>query len=50
MPQSMGNCITVKSERFDNLMKGLTPPVARSERDFDPGAKYHVPANIPYIR
>jgi peptidyl-dipeptidase A len=30
--------------------QGITPPVARSEQDFDPGAKYHVPANVPYIR
>ncbi len=26
------------------------PPVARTEADFDPGAKYHVPANVPYTR
>ncbi|RMF72456.1 MAG: peptidase M2 family protein [Acidobacteria bacterium] len=30
--------------------QGIAPPVARSERDFDPGAKYHVPANTPYTR
>jgi peptidyl-dipeptidase A len=30
--------------------QGVTEPVARSERDFDPGAKYHVPANVPYMR
>ncbi|HYL36938.1 MAG TPA: M2 family metallopeptidase [Bryobacteraceae bacterium] len=30
--------------------QGVAPPVARSERDFDPGAKYHVPANYPYAR
>jgi peptidyl-dipeptidase A len=24
--------------------------VTRSEKDFDPGAKYHVPANVPYTR
>jgi peptidyl-dipeptidase A len=24
--------------------------VARSEADFDPGAKYHVPASVPYTR
>jgi peptidyl-dipeptidase A len=24
--------------------------VVRSEADFDPGAKYHVPGNTPYIR
>uniref|UniRef100_A0A8D8R5L9 Angiotensin-converting enzyme n=1 Tax=Cacopsylla melanoneura TaxID=428564 RepID=A0A8D8R5L9_9HEMI len=28
---------------------GVKPPVLRSEVDFDPGSKYHVPANIPYI-
>jgi len=30
--------------------QGIAPPVARTEADFDPGAKYHVPANVPYIR
>ena len=30
--------------------QGVTAPVARSEADFDPGAKYHVPANVPYTR
>ena len=30
--------------------QGIFPPVARSEADFDPGAKYHVPANVPYTR
>ena len=30
--------------------QGLTPPVERSEEDFDPGAKYHIPANTPYSR
>ncbi|MDH3254867.1 MAG: M2 family metallopeptidase [Acidobacteriota bacterium] len=30
--------------------QGITPPVERSEKDFDPGAKYHVPANTPYTR
>ncbi len=29
---------------------GVAPPVARTEADFDPGAKYHVPANMPYAR
>ena len=28
--------------------QGVAAPVARSEADFDPGAKYHVPANYPY--
>jgi peptidyl-dipeptidase A len=30
--------------------QGVAPPVARSEADFDPGAKYHIPANTPYTR
>jgi len=30
--------------------QGIAPPVARSEEDFDPGAKYHIPANVPYAR
>jgi peptidyl-dipeptidase A len=30
--------------------QGVVPPVARSEEDFDPGAKYHIPGNTPYTR
>jgi peptidyl-dipeptidase A len=30
--------------------QGIAAPVTRSEKDFDPGAKYHVPANVPYLR
>jgi peptidyl-dipeptidase A len=30
--------------------QGIRPPVERSEADFDPGAKYHVAANVPYAR
>jgi peptidyl-dipeptidase A len=30
--------------------QGVDAPVARSESDFDPGAKYHIPANVPYTR
>jgi peptidyl-dipeptidase A len=30
--------------------QGIASPVPRSETDFDPGAKYHVPANVPYTR
>ncbi|XP_075846496.1 angiotensin-converting enzyme [Microtus pennsylvanicus] len=30
--------------------QGLCPPVPRSQDDFDPGSKFHVPANVPYIR
>ena len=28
--------------------QGIAPPMARSEADFDPGAKYPIPANRPY--
>ncbi|XP_076008023.1 angiotensin-converting enzyme [Genypterus blacodes] len=30
--------------------QGLCPPVLRTEDDFDPGAKFHIPANVPYVR
>lgn len=30
--------------------QGVTPPAPRSEDEFDPGAKYHVPASTPYVR
>ncbi|XP_029068878.1 angiotensin-converting enzyme isoform X5 [Monodon monoceros] len=30
--------------------QGLCPPVARSQGDFDPGAKFHIPSSVPYIR
>jgi peptidyl-dipeptidase A len=30
--------------------QGIAPPTGRSEEDFDPGAKYHVAANVPYMR
>ena len=33
-------------ERF----QGIAAPVERTEADFDPGAKYHIPGNTPYIR
>jgi len=29
---------------------GVRPPVSRDGQDFDPGAKFHVAANIPYSR
>ncbi|XP_044767117.1 angiotensin-converting enzyme-like [Coccinella septempunctata] len=31
-------------------IQGVSPPVHRSECDFDPAAKYHVMADTPYIR
>ena len=30
--------------------QGVRPPVERTEADFDPGAKYHIPGNTPYTR
>ncbi len=30
--------------------QGVAPPAPRGEDEFDPGAKYHVPANVPYVR
>jgi peptidyl-dipeptidase A len=30
--------------------QGVAPSVERTEKDFDPGAKYHIPANVPYTR
>ncbi len=37
---------------WDLVLKyqGVAPPAPRTENDFDPGAKYHVPANVPYLR
>ncbi|XP_054261110.1 angiotensin-converting enzyme-like isoform X2 [Macrosteles quadrilineatus] len=31
-------------------LQGIVPPVDRSKEDFDAGAKYHVIADVPYIR
>lgn len=30
--------------------QGVAPAATRTEADFDPGAKYHVPGNTPYTR
>ncbi len=30
--------------------QGIAPPVPRDETDFDPGAKSHIAANVPYMR
>ncbi|KAF3425537.1 hypothetical protein E2986_08218 [Frieseomelitta varia] len=30
--------------------QGIVPPVPRSERDFDPGSKYHIPADALYAK
>lgn len=33
-----------------NEYQGVAAPVERTEDHFDPGAKYHIPANTPYAR
>lgn len=30
--------------------QGIVPPVQRTEAQFDPGAKFHIPGNTPYTR
>ena len=30
--------------------QGVAPPIERAASDFDPGAKFHVAANVPYMR
>jgi len=30
--------------------QGIAPPTERTENNFDPGAKYHIPANVSYTR
>jgi peptidyl-dipeptidase A len=47
----------IKPEDYDKAWwdlrlkyQGVVPPVGRSEADFDPGAKYHVAGNVPYMR
>jgi peptidyl-dipeptidase A len=30
--------------------QGIAPPVVRTEEHFDPGAKFHIPSNTPYMR
>jgi peptidyl-dipeptidase A len=30
--------------------QGIAPPSGRGEEEFDPGAKFHIPANTPYMR
>jgi peptidyl-dipeptidase A len=48
---------SVKPEHYEaawNALRlqyqGVVPPVPRDETRFDPGAKYHIPNNVPYTR
>ena len=36
--------------RLREQYQGVAAPVPRTEQDFDPGAKYHIPGNTPYTR
>ena len=36
--------------RLREQYQGVAAPSARTEENFDPGAKYHVPGNTPYTR
>ena len=36
--------------RLRRQYQGVVPPVERTEEEFDPGAKFHIPANTPYMR
>lgn len=36
--------------RLKRDYQGIVPPVERTSANFDPGAKYHIPANTPYTR
>uniref|UniRef100_A0A1A9WU14 Angiotensin-converting enzyme n=1 Tax=Glossina brevipalpis TaxID=37001 RepID=A0A1A9WU14_9MUSC len=33
-----------------SVLSGLEPPIERTERDFDPPAKYHISADVEYLR
>jgi peptidyl-dipeptidase A len=45
-PEHYNNAWWALREKY----QGVAPPVARSDADFDPGAKYHIPGNVPYMR
>ena len=36
--------------RLRTLYQGIRPPAERPANAFDPGAKYHIPGNTPYMR
>jgi len=36
--------------RLRKELQGVAPPTPRGEEHFDPGAKYHIPGNTPYLR
>ena len=40
----------LKNNNIIYFLSGIKPPTIRSEDDFDAGAKYHVAANVGYVR
>lgn len=38
------------SVAYRTKYQGICAPISRNESNFDPGAKYHIPGNTPYIR
>ncbi|XP_046683552.1 angiotensin-converting enzyme-like [Homalodisca vitripennis] len=42
-------CITNGFQTYRLKEQGVAPPVDRDDTDFDPGAKYHVNADLQYI-
>lgn len=45
----MANTILISSKQ-NAIVPGVVPPSQRSEEDFDPGAKFHVAADVGYVR
>ena len=45
-PEQYNNAWWELRERY----QGIRPPVERSAAGFDPGAKYHIANNVPYLR
>ncbi len=41
---------TARWNELRRQYQGIVPPVERGVDSFDPGAKYHVPASVPYTR
>jgi peptidyl-dipeptidase A len=44
------DCYTARWWELKHQYQGVAPPAPRTEADFDPGAKAHVPSNVPYMR
>ena len=49
-PSSCSGDMTLSGPTVERPYYRTCSPVDRSESDFDPAAKYHVAANVPYMR